>query len=328
MFKPLLTPVAFLIFNRPDLTKQVFDRIAQAKPKKLLVVADGPRFPEEEEKCAQTREIVKKVNWDCEVLTNFSENNLGCRKRVSSGLDWVFSEVEEAIILEDDCLPALSFFSFCQSLLEYYRDDERIMHISGNNYLFDDDTQGYSYMFSRYPHIWGWASWRRAWKYYDVAISTWEQYKKQDILKYIFEDSYEQKYWINIFNSMFNDQIDTWDYQWAYACFMQNGLSILPTSNLISNLGFRTDSRLGITQSPWANLPTSDISKISHPPFVIRNQKLDGHTFDSVYGGIAIKEADTFRGKLRKHSFILKNRIRRLVIDPMGFFKSVVCKIQ
>ncbi|MEN2383889.1 MAG: hypothetical protein KA716_33360 [Gloeotrichia echinulata DEX184] len=153
---PLSTPIGFFIFNRPDLTAQVFEAIRQTKPHKLLVVADGPRFPEEEEKCLKTREVIKSVDWDCEVLTNFSEINLGCKYRVYSGLDWVFSQVEEAIILEDDCLPTPSFFYFCQTLLQRYRDDERVMHISGNNFQFGQSRTPYSYYFSKYNHIWGW----------------------------------------------------------------------------------------------------------------------------------------------------------------------------
>ncbi len=130
----LTTPVAFIIFNRPDTTSKVFEAIKQAKPKKLLVIADGPRInkPGEAEKCKQTRAITEQIDWDCEVLRNYSENNLGCRNRVSSGIDWVFENVDEAIIIEDDCLPNPSFFRFCQELLGKYRNNDEIFLISGN----------------------------------------------------------------------------------------------------------------------------------------------------------------------------------------------------
>ena len=128
------TPVIFMIFNRPELTFSVFEKIAAARPRKLLVVADGPRFPEEAQKCIEARRVTEKVNWDCEVLTNFTEANMGCKSRIASGLDWAFSIVEEAIILEDDCLPTLSFFPFCEKLLNHFRLDKRIMHIGGNNF--------------------------------------------------------------------------------------------------------------------------------------------------------------------------------------------------
>ena len=152
----LTTPVVFIIFNRPDTTAKVFEAIRQAKPPKLLVIADGARIdkPGEAEKCAAARAIINQVDWQCEVLTNYSNVNLGCRKRVSSGLDWVFEQVEEAIVLEDDCLPHPSFFQYCQELLEKYRDDERIMMISGDNFQFGNETTEYSYYFSRYGHCW------------------------------------------------------------------------------------------------------------------------------------------------------------------------------
>ena len=159
----LSTPVALFIYNRPDLTQTVFEAIARAKPKRLLVVADGPRFSEETEKCNQARDVIDGVNWECEVLTNFSDKNLGCGRRVASGIEWVFSEVEEAIFLEDDTLPAASFFPYCQALLEHYRHDERIMTINGNNFQSGQSRTDYSYHFSKYCACWGWASWRRAW---------------------------------------------------------------------------------------------------------------------------------------------------------------------
>ena len=169
----MLTPIVFLIFNRPDTTKRVFEAIRQAKPKKLLVVADGPRDDRqgEAEKCAAVRSIIDTVDWDCKVLTNYADVNLGCGLRVSSGLDWVFEQVEEAIILEDDCLPHPSFFPFCEEMLDLYRHDERIMHIAGTNSLEEWKSDVQSYHFSYTGGIWGWATWQRAWKYYHFKMS-------------------------------------------------------------------------------------------------------------------------------------------------------------
>ena len=177
------TPVAFIIFNRPDTTKRVFEAIRQAKPPKLFVIADGSRSDRlgEAEKCAATRAIIDGVDWECEILTNYSDVNLGCKIRVSSGLDWVFSEVEEAIILEDDCLPHPSFFAFCEELLEKYRNDSRIMQICGSNVLKDQVNIDDSYYFSKYGPIWGWASWRRAWQEYDVDMKLWAEVKKRKL---------------------------------------------------------------------------------------------------------------------------------------------------
>lgn len=282
----LNTPVVFIIFNRPDLTQIVFNAIRQAQPKRLLIVADGPRFPEEAQKCEQTRCIINQVDWDCQVLTNFSDTNLGCRKRVSSGLDWVFSEVEQAIILEDDCLPSQSFFYFCQELLDYYKNDTRIMHISGDNFQKEQKRTNYSYYFSKYNHNWGWASWRRAWKYYDLEMKTWTEFKEANVIKNICDSIDEQKYWLNIFEQNYKGTINTWDYQWTYACWSQGGLSILPNYNLVSNIGFRSDATHTLKESPFAQLPTKDIWEIKHPPFVIRDKLCDYYTFERNFGEI------------------------------------------
>src|SRR5882672_10898679 len=191
----ITVPVAFLIFNRPDLTEKVFNAIAAAKPPKLLVVADGPRSAEEAEKCAKARAVLERINWPCELLTRFAERNLGCGPNVSRGLSWVFSQVEEAIILEDDALPVPSFFDFCQTLLERYRDDERIMHVGGTNVQGGQSRTNYSYYFSKYNHGCAWATWRRAWKYYDYEMKTWPEFKESGLLEDICENEFEVSYW-------------------------------------------------------------------------------------------------------------------------------------
>lgn len=307
----LLTPVVILLFNRPSLTEIVFDSIRKAKPKKLLVVADGPRFPEEEEKCQKARAVIEKVDWDCNVLTNYSEENLGCKRRVSSGLNWVFSEVEEAIIVEDDCLPTPSFFYFCQTLLKYYRHDQRIMHIASNNFQFNQSRTPYSYYFSKYSHIWGWATWRRAWQYYDVEMKTWPEYQKLDLLSSVCEDTYEQKYWLNSFNQVFDGSIDTWDLQWLYTCWCQSGLSIHPNSTLVSNIGFGVDATHTFCDSPLAQLPTTDIWEIKHPPLMFRHREADAHAFDYVFGGVTMKKNDSWISKIRSKGAAIKRKFSR-----------------
>lgn len=308
------TPIVFLIFRRPDLTARVFEVIKQVQPKKLLVIADGPNPDklDEAEKCAAARAIIDRVDWNCEVLKNYSDINLGCKKRVSSGINWAFSEVEEAIILEDDCLPSPSFFNFCEELLERYRYDERIMMISGNNFQQGNARSEYSYYFSKYTHIWGWASWRRAWKYYDVEMSTWSEVRESKLLKSIWEDLYEEKYWTKIFDDVATGLIDTWDYQWAYACWSQSGLSILPNINLVSNIGFGLDATHTDLASSFGNLPTDNIWKIKHPSLVVRNYKADFYTFENHYGGKYIKERSKPLFKLRQKVKSAVNLIHKL----------------
>lgn len=307
----LSTPVGFLIFNRPDLTEQVFAAIAQAKPKRLFVIADGPRFPEEVEKCQQARSVIQKIDWDCELDTNFSDTNLGCGRREASGFDWVFSQVEEAIFLEDDTLPASSFFHFCEAMLECYRDDERIMHINGDNSVNQNRTSD-SYYFSKYIHGWGWASWRRAWQHYDYNMKTWPDFKAAGLLKYLCEDPYEEKYWTDIFDQMYEDPqvIDTWDYQWIYTCWSQSGLAIAPNQNLISNLGFsREDAAHTRGESFRSRLATTEIGKIKHPLFLVRHQEADSYSFDHIYGGETMKRMDSPFLRFRRHLSLVKQRM-------------------
>jgi hypothetical protein len=182
--------------------------------------------------------VITRVDWDCDVLTNFADVNLGCKNRVSSGLNWVFSTVEEAIILEDDCLPHPTFFPFSDELIERYRDDERIGMISGDSFQMGRSTEPFSYYFSRYAHVWGWASWRRAWKDYDVDLTAWPEVRDRRLLDAILPEPGVRKYWEKIFDAVHAGEVDTWAYQWLFTNWIQNRLTILPTQNLISNIGF------------------------------------------------------------------------------------------
>lgn len=309
---PLSTPVAFIIFNRPDTTIRVFEAIRQAKPQQLLVIADGARVDRahEAEKCIATRAIIDRVDWECEVITNYSDINLGCKRRVSSGIDWVFSLVEEAIILEDDCLPAPSFFQYCQTLLEKYRHDDRISMIGGTNYQQGYSRTAYSYYFSKYAHIWGWATWRRAWQDYDVNMKTWPECQQNNLLQAAFCDRYEQKAWSDAFNKVHAGEIDTWDYQWVYTCFSQSRLSIQPDLNLVSNIGFGVDATHTFGDSPWANLPTQDMGEIEHPPIITRNVEADLYTFAHHYGGDRLRQQDRPIAKIKNQMRPLKQFIQ------------------
>ncbi len=279
----LKTPVAFLVFNRPDTTQRVFEEIRRARPPKLLVVADGPRAdrPDEADKCKAVRTIIDTVDWPCEVIKDYSNVNLGCKRRVSSGLDWVFNTVEEAIILEDDCLPHPTFFRFCQDLLEKYRDDERIFMISGDNFQFGKKRTAYSYYFSWYCHIWGWASWRRAWQKYDVNMELWPEIRDKGWLKNVFDERKESNSWKQIFDAVYDGRINTWDYQWSFVCLTNNFLSILPNVNLISNIGFGAGTtHTNNMEDKRANLPTQEmLFPLVHPTYMIRDEEADDFTY-------------------------------------------------
>lgn len=302
--------VAFIIFNRPDLTHRVFAAIAEAKPKRLLVVADGPRFPEESEKCRQARAVIEKVNWDCEVLTNFSDVNLGCKLRVSSGLDWVFSQVEEAIILEDDCLPHSDFFDFCELMLTRYSQDERVMAICGANVFGEWKKDQQSYHFSYHGGVWGWASWRRAWNLYDVNMDLWSNGEA----KARFFDNLplnQHEKWGKILEEVVAGRIDTWDYQWFFARCIQSGLTIVSSSNVITNIGFGEEATHTFSNdSPFSRVPLGSVRiPIVKPACVVVDRDYDNRIFQIENGQVensqTIKEVNLRRRIINKAKRIL-----------------------
>jgi hypothetical protein len=290
MNKMLFTPVLFIIFNRPDTTQRVFNAIREAKPTRLFVAADGPRDGNDSdvEKCLMAREIVKQVDWNCEVKMLFRDKNLGCKVAVSSAIDWFFDNVEEGIVLEDDCLPHITFFQFCHELLEKYRNDNRIMAISGDNFQPGRKRTGHSYYFAHYPFIWGWATWRRAWLYYDKDMKIWPEIKDKNYLKDILVHSTAIGYWSNIFQTVYECKIDTWDYQWSFTCWIQNGLTIVPSANLVSNIGSGPEATHTKELGRIANLDIAPMEFPLKPPsFVIRDSKYDEFVDKKVYHNTA-----------------------------------------
>jgi hypothetical protein len=283
----LKTPVAFIIFKRPQETERVFAEIRKVKPQKLLVVADGPRAdrPGEDQDCDRARAIIDRVDWDCEVLKNYADVNLGCRRRVSSGINWVFDTVEEAIIIEDDCLPHPTFFRFAEELLERYRDDRRIMSISGQNVQFGRKRTDYSYYFSRYTHCWSWASWRRAWQHYDLDMKLWPEIRDGNFLEDVLGDSHAAKVWTKTFQLCYDGKMNTWDFQWTFANFIQNGMNIMANVNLVSNIGHGTGgTNTNDVNSPYNNMPVEAITfPMKHPPFAIRDTQADNFTQNTLY---------------------------------------------
>ena len=283
----LQTPVVFLIFKRPQTTARVFEVIRQAKPSKLLVIADGPRIdkPEEVEKCAATQEIIHQVDWECQVYKNYSEVNLGCARRVSTGLSWAFELVEEAIILEDDCIVHPTFFPFCEELLAKYRSDERIMSIAASNFQFGRQGNDYSYYFSRYHHCWGWATWKRAWQYFDFEMKLWSDVLRMNLLKDILRDDKAIQVWQKTFQCTYDGKVDSWANRWMLSCWLQGGLSILPQVNLVSNIGFTEDAtNTGSEPSIYSNMKVNSIEfPLKHPPFIIPDLSADKFTQDTLF---------------------------------------------
>jgi hypothetical protein len=282
-------PVVFIIFNRPDTAAQVFARIRSAEPRRLLVIADGPRqgLPGEAEKCAASRALIDRVDWDCEVLKNYSDENLGCRQRIVTGMRWAFDHVEEAIILEDDCLPEPAFFPFCDELLLKYRTDERVMTVCGDNYLMGRKSPSYSYFFHSIAGGWGWATWRRAWQHLDMEIKLWPTFRETSWLVDILGDTRAVRYWRAVFDWVYEggEKIDAWDYQWLFAIWAQHGLAATAGTNLISNLGCgEQGTHTRAADSVLARIPTGRMEfPLRHPPYMFADKEADKLIFENIY---------------------------------------------
>lgn len=282
----LKTPVVLILFKRPGATDRVFKAIAEARPRKLFLIADGPRVnrPEESEACRAARSVVERVDWDCEVFKNYSEVNMGCGRRPASGIDWVFDHAEEAIILEDDCLPAPSFFQFCEELLERYREDRRVMHINGSTYRNYEFSAPESYFFSQFPGCWGWATWRRAWREFDFSVKLWPRFRATGWMNGFLGNDQAVKYWDALFEGAYENRPDLsyWDYQWLFACWSSSGLAIVPGSNLVSNIGGGPDATHTADHS-LVNLPSGKMRfPLRHPPTVLPEWNLDREFLNKV----------------------------------------------
>jgi len=274
------TAVLFLIFNRLDTTKQVFETIRLARPPRLYISGDGPRDskPDEDNQVKAVRDyVMNHIDWDCEVKMLFREKNLGCKYAVSGGIDWFFENEEMGIILEDDCLPSQSYFWFCEEILERFRYDARVMQICGSNFLNGWRRHNKSYYFSKYGPIWGWASWRRAWKYYDVDMKLWPEVKKKKIYLDFCDGKQDISFRLNLYDKLFAGEIDTWDYQWGFAKMINSGLSVTPNINMISNIGFgKNGTHVTSGDSHYANMKALNLlAPYSHPNVVLRDRISD-----------------------------------------------------
>lgn len=304
----LNTPVLLLIFRRPDVTARVFEQIRKARPPRLYIAADGPRAGRSKERALSeaTRSLViDGIDWNCEVKTLFREENLGVRVAVSSAITWFFEQEEQGIIIEDDCLADPSFFAYCETLLDRYRDDERIMHIGGTCCLPDVDLEA-SYFFSRFPHIWGWATWRDAWAHYSSTSSDFEL--EFEAIRPSFSSPREEAYWFDTYSRYFNGEFNTWDYGWTFSVWRQQGLAVHPAVNLVRNIGFGADASHTKGWKDYKGLgriPTESIGELRHPGSVEPSPELDANNFAVVFDrpsvlkrALGVARASTSRNRL------------------------------
>lgn len=315
---PLNTAVLFLVFNRPDNTARVFEAIRLAKPPRLYVAADGPRegWEGEADRVAKVREIASAVDWPCEVITLFREINLGCKYAVSGAITWFFEQEEQGIILEDDCLPHPEFFPYCEQLLSRYKDDHRVMAITGDNFQAGQKRGAASYYFSVFNHVWGWASWRRAWAHYDVEMKFWPAWRDSPDWADFWKDSVAKRYWQKIFDSVYRGEIDTWDYQWTASIWRQDGLTATPNVNLVSNIGFGEDAtHTKSKKSKHSELSTLALGEVSHPQHVERDRLADAYTFDHNFGGRDLRFPFSVISLLRRAAGLIYRKVGARLTD-------------
>lgn len=282
-------PVVLIVFNRPQHTRRTFEAIRRQKPERLFIIGDGPRpgFASDIERCLAVKEVVRNIDWPCKVDFNYAKKNMGLKQRVASGLDWVFSNVESAIILEDDCVPNPDFFFYCNSLLDRYWDNSLVSVISGSNFQRGRERGDASYYFSKYCHCWGWATWRRAWKFYNHEISFWPQWRDSLAWEEFITDRVERNYWEKIFNQVYDGKFNSWAYPWLASVWKFGGLTATPNVNLISNIGFdEYATHTIVSQNINSNIPVQSLNQnFNHPIKVEVNYLADRYNFDNTFYG-------------------------------------------
>ena len=303
-------PVLVVGFNRPHTTRRVLEALRIVEPARVFLAVDGPRpsHPDDAQRVAQVRDLVSMLDWDCEVQTLFRPENLGCKLGVSGAITWFFENVEAGIILEDDCVAHRSFFPYAAELLERYRNDERVLMVSGDNFQQGRRRNDFSYYFSRYAHIWGWATWRRAWLYYDQEMKSWPDLRDRGWLDGMLGDRKAAHYWSSIFEDTYRNRNSSWAYRWQFCIWARDGLTILPACNLVSNIGFDEFATHTVqATNPWARLAVEAIPiPLLHRHNLSRDDVADAHTQETVFASPSVWKR--MLGKCRKFATSLVGR--------------------
>lgn len=299
----LTTPVVFIFFKRMDTTQKVFEEIKKAKPEHLYLVSDGARNPEEAEKVTAVRNYVEShIDWDCEVLKNYASENMGCKDRPASGITWALEQSDQVIILEDDCIPSPDFFRFEQEMLDYYRNDQRVMLVSGYKGVQDFPIEGDYFFSCDYP-IWGWGTWKRAWDLYDIKMKSWPYHRQMRTFAHIYRGkSYgpKEQEWDLVHSGGY----DAWDFQWIYACLVNSGLGIISSVNLIQNIGFREDATHTITDTPEYK---GELNRLSFP-ITIQNEVVRNFDYDEAHLRILQQKPDIMHRIINKCKRIIHEK--------------------
>jgi hypothetical protein len=319
MTTDLNVPVALIVFNRPSHTETVFKTIASARPKRLFILADGPRagHPTDAKRCAQVRAVVQNVTWPCDVRTDFADDNMGPDRRTISGTNWVFSQVDEAIFLEDDTVPDHTFFRFCEEMLIRYRDDRRVMSVCGFNLLPGQATRT-SYFFSMLANPWGRAIWRRSWEGFDQDMRVWPEVRDQHLLSNIFPHRAHRRYWEAVLEHAYRRGSVTWDYRFMLTSWLQNGLSVVPARNLIRNIGFGPDAtHTKVDVGGVGKLPSQGLDfPLRHPTSVMPDRGFDDRFCDRL-----LRDSSLLMRCKNKAKYISSRLVEFVPTEMHGFAK-------
>jgi len=271
------TAVAFFVYRRPHLARLAFASIRRSRPKRLYFIADAPKDSSDVESCALSRELLGEIDWDCEVRSQLAERHLGCARRIASGVTWVFEQEDRAIFIEEDCIAAQSFFPFCDELLERYASVRSVMMLTGFNLLLEWKPAEGSYSFSHLGSSWGWATWRRAWAHFDCNLEAWTQDARDQVRSLLENDDVFAER-ARLFDKVAKSRLDSWAVPWNLACLLRGGCCIVPSVNLIQNVGFGDDSTHYKSQKDpnFGVPPSAMIFPLSHPPQVCVDRELDG----------------------------------------------------
>ena len=279
------TPILLIGFNRPDTMQKVFDEVRKARPFKLYYAVDGARSDKdgEEEKVNLVQAIIQQVDWPCEVHTLFRTSNRGCGYGPAEAITWAFEQEESLIVLEDDCVPNQSFFRFCDEMIDMYVNDTRVNIVSGRSHHRGFKAfANQDYIFTHYAHTWGWATWKRVWREFDIKMSDFPSFIREGGALNVFSSKEEGIYYNKLFGKIYN-QIDdecthSWDSQWVYTRMKMGGLGIVPAYNLIRNIGEVGTHSTG--HQPCFDLEAEEMPfSIRHPKFVTFNREYEEFHF-------------------------------------------------
>ncbi len=318
----MTAPVLLLAYRRPDTTRQVLAAIRQAAPQQLFVACDGPN-PDREGEAARVqavRDLIDcSIDWPCEVHRRYSREHQGCRRGVSGAISWFFEHVEQGIVLEDDCVPDPSFFPFCEALLDRYAHDLRVWCITGGNYQDGQVRGDASYYFSRYPHCWGWASWRSRWQAYDDELSLLEPFVKGGFADDLFTDPLEAAYWHRVWSRQVprhGGGLDSWAYQWAFACMASRGLTAIPNQNLVMNVGDGVEATHTTTSQSMRQVCNPVPFPLRHPRLILRDETADQYTFINHMPGRYLNYMRSLKGRFADP---LGSRLALAIRNPLHY---------